>query len=108
MSAKRGRPRGATSGKRLTPYWCAWGTPNHVTSHAYADEGGARGKALAELEAMRKFGDKFNSGFRDQIDANVLEVRAAAYTGSTRESPREWRATDDVSQITFVVRLWKE
>lgn len=106
--AKRGRPRGATSGKRPTPYWCAWGTPNHVTSHAYADEGGARGKALAELGNMRKFADKYAHDFRDQIDAAVLEVRSAAYTSATREHPREWRATDDTSQLTFVVRLWKE
>lgn len=104
--AKRGRPKGAQSGPRLTTAWCAWGTPHHLDEHGYSTEGGARNKALTELQKMRNFGDKFSHSFRDQIDVIRREVNDCAFSGATVDSPRQWTAVDDVSNLHFTVQLW--
>lgn len=106
--ARRGRPKGAQSGKKLTPYVAAWGTPSQLEEKHYAESGRARDKVLSELEEMRRFGERYSHVFRDQIASNIQEVRQAAFEASSRDFPREWRAEDDVSHIVFVVRLWKE
>jgi hypothetical protein len=106
--SKRGRPRGAQSGPRPNHYWVAWGTPNGTHEHAYTTESAARDKALTELENMRRFALRHSQVMAEQLAVNKQLVRDAAYSGANREAPREWVATDDVSAVTFVVRLWKE
>jgi hypothetical protein len=105
---RRGRPRGAQSGPRPGHFYVAWGTPNQAQEHGYTTESAARDKALTELENMRKFALRHSGSMAKDLAVNMQLVRDAAYSGATREAPREWVARDDVSAVTFVVRLWKE
>jgi hypothetical protein len=104
--AKRGRPKGAQSGPKAIVAWCAWGTPNGLAEKGYSSEGGARTKAQHEIEIMRKFGASFSKSFADQCAAMNVEVRDCAFSGATRDNPRQWTAVDDVSQVRFTIRLW--
>lgn len=99
MAKPRSKP------KALAKYVTFVGTPNTLVRKEHETPAPAKGALMAAIKERQAWAKTYSLSTLEQLDRIMEQVQNLNLPDAKSGREWEWRATDDVSQMTFVYRL---
>lgn len=91
--------------KALAKYVTHVGTPNTLVKREHETPAPAKGALMAAIKERQAWAKTYSHSTLEQLEPIMQQVQQLNLPDAKSGRTWEWRATDDVSRMTFVYRL---
>lgn len=99
MAKPRSKP------KALAKFVTYVGTPNHLVRREHETPAPAKGALMSAIKERRKWAETYSLATAEQLKPIMEQVQGLNLPDAKPGREWEWRATDEVSQMTFCYRI---